>query len=59
MAKIKGNHLMQNVRGMFGKQIVFKERLGTPYVAAPPSVDENRVTSDDEQGNRIRLSPSE
>ena len=55
MAKIKGNHIMQNVRGMLGKQIVFKERLGTPYVAAAPYVDENRVASNDEQGNRNRF----
>jgi hypothetical protein len=52
MAKIKGNHVMQNVRGMFGKQIVYKERLGTPYVAAPPYVDNNRVAKEEEQKNR-------
>jgi hypothetical protein len=52
MAKIKGNHLMKNVRGMFGKQVVYKERLGTPYIAAPPTVNENRVAKDGEQDNR-------
>ena len=55
MAKIKGNHVMANVRGMFGKQIVFKERLGTPYVAAPPSENKRRVATDQEQGNRNRF----
>ena len=56
MAKIKGNYVMHNVRGMFGKQVVFKERLGTPYVAAPPYVNENRVATGEEQGNRNRFS---
>lgn len=56
MAKIKGNYVMQNVRGMFGKQVIFKERLGTPYVAAPPYVNENRVATGEEQGNRNRFS---
>ena len=55
MAKITGNHLLKNVRGMIGKQIVYKERLGTPYVAAPPEVDENRVATEEEQGNRNRF----
>ena len=55
MAKIKGNHVMQNVRGMIGKQIVFKERLGTPYVAGPPNVKENRKVSDEEKGNQNRF----
>jgi hypothetical protein len=55
MAKIKGNYVMQNVRGMFGKQVIFKERLGTPYVAAPPNVDENRVAKEEEQNNRNRF----
>jgi hypothetical protein len=52
MAKIKGNYVMANVRGMLGKQVVFKERLGTPYVAGPPNVNENRVAKDKEQRNR-------
>jgi hypothetical protein len=55
MAKIKGNHLMKNVRGMFGKQVIFKKRLGTPYVAAPPDIDENRVPKVEEQRNQNRF----
>jgi hypothetical protein len=55
MAKIKGNALMMNVRGMFGKQVVFKERLGTPYVSAPPNVNENRIATGEEQHNRNRF----
>lgn len=55
MAKIKGNHFMKNVRGMIGKQVVYKERLGTPYVAARPEINEDRVATDEEQGNRNRF----
>jgi hypothetical protein len=55
MAKIKGNHVMKNVRGMFGKQVVFKERLGTPYVAGPPDVNVNRIAKEEEAGNRNRF----
>jgi hypothetical protein len=55
MAKIKGNYVMHNVRGMFGKQVVFKRRLGTPYVAAPPNVDRKRVPKEDEGHNRNRF----
>lgn len=33
---------MRNTRGMFGKQVVFKERAGETFVSAPPEVDENR-----------------
>jgi len=42
MAKIKGNKLTEGFSGMIGKQIVFKTRLGTRYVAAPPYVKEKR-----------------
>jgi hypothetical protein len=53
MAKIKGNNaLMKNVRGMFGKQVVFKERMGTQYVAAPPYVNENRIPTEGEHNNQ-------
>lgn len=52
MARNKGNQVMKNVRGMFNKQVVFKERLGTPYVAGPPSVNENRKPMQEEQANR-------
>ena len=52
MAVNKGNQVMNNARGMFAKQVVFKERLGTPYVAGIPNVDENRVAGEKEAGNR-------
>jgi len=52
MARMKGNHVMKDVYGMFGKQIVFKKRLGTQYVAAPPNVDEDRVAHEEEAKNR-------
>jgi hypothetical protein len=42
MAKIKGNLIMMNIRGMIGEQLVVKERKGVPYVCAPPTRDENR-----------------
>jgi hypothetical protein len=42
MAKIKRNDLTEGFTGMFGKQIVFKNRLGTRYVTAPPEVNKNR-----------------
>ncbi len=52
MAKNKGNQVMKNVRGMFGKQVVFKIRLGTEYVSAPPNVNENRIPKPAEGANR-------
>lgn len=36
MAKQKGNILTKNLRGMVGKQVVFKSRQGTDYVAGAP-----------------------
>lgn len=42
MPKQKNNIVMRSTRGMFGKQVVFKERAGETYVAAPPEVNENR-----------------
>ena len=35
MARQKNNVVMQNTRGMFGGQVVFKKRAGKGYVAAP------------------------
>ena len=55
MAKIKGNNLMVNVRGMIGKQVVFKQRLGTPYVAAAPYTNDKRVAKGEEKANRNRF----
>src|SRR5687768_2219179 len=45
MARQKNNVVMQNTRGMFGGQVVFKKRAGKGYVAAPPNVDENRKST--------------
>ena len=42
MARIKGNKLTQGVTGMIGKQIVYKNRLGTEYAAAAPEVNKYR-----------------
>ena len=42
MAKQSNNVVMHNTRGMIGKQVVFKKRKGTRYVAAPPLINENR-----------------
>jgi hypothetical protein len=42
MAKIKRNHLTEGFTGMFGKQIVFKNRRGTRYASAAPEVNEKR-----------------
>jgi hypothetical protein len=45
MARQSNNFVMHNARGMFGGQVVFKKRAGTRYVAAPPSVNENRKST--------------
>ena len=37
MARQKHNAVMYNTRGMFAKQVVFKERAGKVYVAGPPN----------------------
>jgi hypothetical protein len=42
MARQKNNAVMHNARGMFAKQVVFKERAGTVYLAGPPNIKENR-----------------
>lgn len=46
---------MLNVRGMIGKQVVFKQRLGTPYVAAAPYTNDRRVAKGEEKVNRNRF----
>jgi hypothetical protein len=43
MARQKGNSVMFNTRGMFNKQVVFKERGGRVYVSGPPNTKDNRV----------------
>lgn len=58
MAKIKGNIIMQDVRGMIGKQVVIKERLGTQYICAKPVYNDNRHVSKAEQANRNRFAES-
>lgn len=42
MPRQKNNIVMKTTTGMFGKQVVFKERAGESYVSAPPQFDENR-----------------
>ena len=46
MARQKHNAVMYNTRGMFAKQVVFKERGGRVYVSGPPNTNENRVPTD-------------
>ena len=52
MAINKGNQVMKGARGMFAGQVIFKERLGTEYVAGPPVVNENRKAGEAETKNR-------
>ena len=42
MARQKNNAVMHNARGMFAKQVVFKERAGRVYLAGPPNTKLNR-----------------
>ena len=49
MARQKHNAVMYNTRGMFAKQVVFKERGGRVYVSGPPNTNENRVPTDPQQ----------
>ena len=46
MPKQENNIVMKSTRGMFGKQVVFKEKAGEAYVSAPPKVDKNRKPTD-------------
>lgn len=46
MARQKHNAVMYNTRGMFAKQVVFKERGGRVYVSGPPNTKDNRVPTD-------------
>lgn len=55
MARIKGNLFMMNVRGMIGKQIVVKKRGETEYLSAPPTYDENRVPTPNQQAWGIKF----
>jgi hypothetical protein len=56
MAKINGNVCMQGVKGMFGKQVIYKERKGRPYVAAPPNVNENRKPTAGQRRSQMNFS---
>jgi hypothetical protein len=49
MARQKNNAVMHNTRGMFAKQVVFKERGGRVYVAGPPNTNENRKPTELQQ----------
>ena len=46
MARQKHNAVMHNTRGMFAKQVVFKERAGKVYVAGPPVTKDGRTPTD-------------
>ena len=49
MARQKGNSVMHNTRGLFNKQVVFKERAGRVYVAGPPNTKDNRKPTASQQ----------
>jgi hypothetical protein len=49
MARQKHNAVMHNARGMFAKQVVFKERAGKVYLSGPP------VTKDGRQPTQSQL----
>ena len=46
---------MKGARGMFAGQVIFKERLGTEYLAGPPNVNENRKPGEEEAKNRYNF----
>jgi hypothetical protein len=58
MARQRNNMIMRNTHGMVGKQIVFKQRAGKSFVAAPPDVNENRTPTANQLAaqNRFRTS---
>lgn len=49
MARQKSNSVMHNTRGLFNKQVVFKERAGRVYVAGPPNTKDNRKPTASQQ----------
>jgi hypothetical protein len=55
MARQKGNSVMHNTRGMFNKQVVFKERAGKIYVAGPPNTKGDRKPTATQQVVRNRF----
>jgi hypothetical protein len=58
MPKQKNNIVMKTTSGMFGKQVVFKERAGESYVSAPPQVNENREPTDKQVEGQQRFRES-
>jgi hypothetical protein len=49
MAKQENNIVMKNTSGMFGDQVVFRQRAGETILAAPPIINPNRpITADEE-----------
>ena len=56
MAKINGNVFVNGIRGMIGKQIVYKERNGKPYTCAAPTIDENRKPTPNQKIHQERVS---
>jgi hypothetical protein len=46
MANQQNNSVMYGTRGLFNKQVVFKERMGKKYVAGPPTKNSSRVPTD-------------
>ena len=55
MARQSNNHVMKGTRGMFGKQVVFKERYGEQFLSAPPNVKENRKPTPNQQAAQERF----
>ena len=49
MARQKSNSVMFNTRGMFNRQVVFKERAGRVYVSGPPNTDDNRKPTEQQR----------
>lgn len=55
MAKQENNIVMKGTSGMFGGQVVFRQRAGKTVLAAPPTIDPNREISEAEEALRKRF----
>jgi hypothetical protein len=55
MATQENNVVMRNASGMFGGQVVFRQRAGKTVLAAPPTIDPNRVVTATEEAFRARF----
>ncbi len=55
MAKQENNIVMRNASGMFGRQVVFRQRAGKTILAAPPTVDPDRPVRAEEQEVRDKF----